>query len=136
MADSSQDLRKELKAFIHATKGLIDSKALEEDTADQALVAFAEKVHTIHHFSEEVLEDKSADEEKRYNARILKDLTESPIYNGPSKNTCSLVSAADKLRHDQEFSGLKSIISGFIKDQISAEVLIDNLSVIYKELAA
>ena len=136
MADHSQDLRKELKAFIHATKSLIDSKAIEEDSADQALSAFAEKVHTIHHFSEELLGDSSADEEKRYNARILKDLTESPIYNGSNKNSCSLVSAADELKNNQEFSGLKSILSGFIKDQIAAEVLLDNLSVIYKELAA
>ena len=134
--ENSNFLRNELKEFIHATKLLIESKASEMDHEEQALTSFAERVWNLHHFSLQLLSEQNCDEEKKYNARIIKDLTEAPLYHGSEKDTCSLVSAADSVKNKNEFTAIKTIMANFIKDQIAAEVLLDNLSVIYKELAA
>lgn len=135
--DHSKYLRNELKEFIKSTKGIMDDKDSEMDQEEKALTHFAERVWNLHHFSLELLNEKNTHEDIKYNARIIKDLTEATIYHGPtSKDSCSLVSAADSLKKNKEFTAIRNIMSNFIKDQIATEVLLDNLSVIYKELAA
>ncbi|MCH9617025.1 MAG: hypothetical protein SP4CHLAM5_06510 [Chlamydiia bacterium] len=135
--DNSNFLRDELKEFINTTKVMIDSKHSAADEEEQALTNFAERVWNLNHFSLQLLNEKNAPEDAHYNARIIKDLTEATIYHGPTaSDSCSLMTAADRLKKDKEFTAIKNIMSNFIKDQIAAEVLLDNLSVIYKELAA
>jgi hypothetical protein len=135
--DNSNFLRNELKEFINTTKVMIDAKDSGVEHKEQALTDFAERVWNLNHFSLQLLNEKNAHEDNHYNARIIKDLTEAIIYHGPtSKDSCSLMSAASSLKNDKEFSAIKNIMANFIKDQIAAEVLLDDLSVIYKELAA
>ena len=136
--EKTTNLRREIKDFINTTHFLIhkiqsdNSEVLEKD-----LTCFAEKIWQLNHFSIELLNSKNLDESLLYNARILKDLTESPIYHTPeSKQGCSLVNAADYLIKEKEFSKIKTIMGNLISNESASEVLFDDLMVIYKELAA
>lgn len=131
-------LQREIKEFINSTHTLINKAHAGEGFVNNAeLSRFAEKIWDLHHFSQELLQNENLDESVMYNARIVQDLTETPIYASSSdKESCSLVSAADQVKHDGEFTPIKSIMNNLIKDDISSEVLFDDLMVIYKELAA
>ena len=133
--ENSKYLKREIKNFINAAQGIMSKT--DGNIENDDLSSFAEKIWSLHHFSIQLLEEKNLDESLTYNARIIKDLTESQICTDDSKsNTCSLISAADNLKNQNEFSSIKSIMSNLISDQMASEVLLDDLMVIYKELAA
>ncbi|MCH9621295.1 MAG: hypothetical protein S4CHLAM20_07140 [Chlamydiia bacterium] len=133
--EQSGYLCRELKNFINETQNIIGKS--KETLEDKDLASFAEKVWSLNHFSNQLLSDKSLDESISYNARIIKDMTETPLYPDDSNNeSCSLVGAADYFKKKHEFSKIKSIMSNLINDQLATEVLLDDLMVIYKELAA
>ena len=136
--ENSNYLCREIKEFIDAMHGMMEKAKGDESQVDEdSLQSFADKIWNLNHFSTQLLNSSDVDESITYNARIIKDLTESPIYiNAQSNETCSLVHAADHLKREQEFSKIKTIISNLIKDQIASEVLVDDLMLIYKELAA
>jgi hypothetical protein len=72
-----------------------------------------------------------------YNARIIKDLTEAPIYDSRrGAISCSMLAAADQLIKENEYAKMKSIMGNLISNETASEVLFDDLMVIYKELAA
>jgi len=133
--EKSNNLSREVKNFIDETQNLMTKNhdAIEEND----LNSFAEKIWSLNHFSNELLSESNLDESVSYNARIIKDLTESPIYpDEDQKEACSLLSAADHLKKEKQFKKLKSIMCNLISDQMASEVLLDDLMVIYKELCA
>ena len=131
-------LQREVKDFINLTHSLIDKAEIGEEFVNNAeFVKFAEKIWSLHHFSKELLLKSNFDESTMYNARIIQDLTETPIYSsGIEKNSCSLIRAADRLKLEGDATPIKSIMHNLIEDSLSSEVLFDDLMVIYKDLAA
>ena len=139
MSDKNSNyLCKEIIEFINAMHSVVEiSKVDSNDLDEESLHSFADKIWKLNHFSTQLLKSSDIDDAITYNARIIKDLTESPIYlKEGSKETCSLVDAADRLKRDREFSKVQMIISNLAKDDIASEVLVDNLMLIYRELAA
>ena len=136
--ERANNLRREIKDFINTTHSLIDKVQIHNnEVQEKELTSFAEKIWQLNYFSIELLHSQDLDESVVYNARIIKDLTESPIYHTPeSKEGCSLVSAADYLIKEKEYSKIKAIMGNLISNESASEVLFDNLMVIYKELAA
>jgi hypothetical protein len=133
--ENSKYLKREIKDFINAAQGIMSKTDGNFENDD--LSSFAEKIWSLNHFSNQLLKEKDLDESLTYNAHLIKNLTESPIRADDSKSeTCSLITAADQLKKHNEFSKIKSIMSNLISDQMASEVLLDDLMVIYKELAA
>ncbi len=135
---NSNHLCKEIIEFINAMHGVMEiSKVDRNDLDEESLHLFADRIWKLNHFSTQLLKTSDIEDAVMYNARIIKDLTESPIYlNEGSKETCSLVHAADRLKRDREFSKIEMIIANLAKDELASEVLVDNLMLIYRELAA
>jgi len=142
MSDISEEnadyLRREIKEFINVTHYLIDKvQRHNNEVQEKELNSFAEKIYQLNHFSTLLLQAPGVDESVLYNARIIKDLTETPLYdNTGSKDGCSLLKAADHLIKENECSKIKSIMGNLISNETASEVLFDDLMVIYKELAA
>lgn len=136
--EKAANLRREIKEFINATHFLIDKVQIHNnEVQEKELTTFAEKIWHLNHFSIELLNSQDLDESVLYNARIVKDLTETPIYaSAEAKDGCSLVSAADYLIKEKQSSKIKTIMGNLISNDSASEVLFDNLMVIYKELAA
>ncbi len=131
-------LQREIKSFINLTNSLIDKAQIGEEFVNNTeFLKFAEKIWDLHHFSKELLQKEHLDESVLYNARIIKNLIETPLYaSSTNKESCSLIIAADRLKYDGSITSIKSIMHNLIKDSISSEVLLDDLMVIYKDLAA
>lgn len=133
--EKSHNLRREVKNFIDETHSLMSKS--DSDLSEEEFHNFADKIWSLNHYSNELLKEQDNDESIMYNARIIKDLTESPVYKSHTMNeTCSLVSAADRLKKEKHLDSIRTIMMNLIRDQMASEVLLDDLMVIYKELAA
>jgi len=139
MSDKNSNyLCREIIEFINAMHSVMETSKVDRNDLDEdSLHSFADTIWKLNHFSTQLLQSSDISDAVSYNARIIKDLTESPIYLKPgSKETCSLVHAADRLKRDREFSRIQLIIENLANDDLASEVLVDNLMLIYRELAA
>ena len=131
-------LQREIKSFINLTNSLMNKADIGEEFVNHTeFLKLAQKIWDLHHFSKELVQKKNIEESVLYNARIIQDLVETPIYSANrDKNSCSLIRAADQLKNEGQVTPLKSIMHNLIQDSIASEVLFDDLMAIYKDLAA
>ena len=131
-------LQREIKSFINYLQSLIDKAQIgEEFINNKEYSQFAERIWNVHYFSKELLGKKNLEETAYYNATIVKDLLEIPLHvNKKNRDFCSLIGAADRLKYDDNLETMKTMLHNFLKDKPSLEGLFDDLTVIYKDLAA
>lgn len=137
-SEDTKHLSLELKEFINLTHSLIlNEKADNQPYENQHLNSYAEKIWNIHHFTSEILKNQKESESTNYNLTILKNITETQIYsNTNSKESTTLISAADDFKYQHNDHKMELIFNNFVKDPKASEVFLENLMVIYKELAA
>ena len=138
LEENTQFLCREIKEFIHIANHLIDKVQRHNDEVQiKELSSFAKKIQQLNHFATELLKTPNTDESVIYNARMIKDITESPLYDArKGKIGFSMLAAADQLLKENESSTIKYIMGNLISNEMASEVLFDDLMVIYKELAA
>jgi hypothetical protein len=139
MSKHKKNLKIVIDNFIQeSSETLTTAKINKKGLSHQVLESLAQKIWDLHHFAIELLEnEKHLDESTRYNAIIIKDLTEAEIaLNGDQENSISLLNAADETRKTHKDKMLRTLIESWAIEENLKEVLFDDLIQISKELAA
>lgn len=136
---NTNNLKNELKEFIKTTQTVMEkAESSKGEFEDNDVSSFADRILNLHRFSSEILSNtEDTNENTIYNARIINDLTNLPIYESDnSKENCSLMNAAAEVKKNNELNKIKMVMKNIMTDPVASEVLLDDLMVIYKELAA
>jgi len=134
-----KNLKEVIDRFIQeGSETLKTVKKNKDGLTHQVLESLAQRIWDLHHFAVELLEkEKQMDESTRYNAIIIKDLTESEIaLNGDQENSISLLNAAGETKKAHKDKMLRTLIESWAVEENLKEVLFDDLIQISKELAA
>jgi hypothetical protein len=134
-----QNLKSVIDSFIQEGSATLKTAKLNKKAlTHQVLDSLAQRIWDLHHFAVELLEkEKHMDESTRYNAIIIKDLTESEIaFDGDQENSISLLNAAGETMQSKKDTMLRALIESWAVEENLKEVLFDDLIQISKELAA
>ena len=134
---AKKNLKKVIDSFLHESTRIVKTVENEPERLQaRDIEVLAEKIWDLRHFAQELI-GQFPDESTWYNASIIKDLIDEPIYINPEgKSRISLIRAADLTKKSHNDKALRNLLRSWTVEKAARDVLFTNLVEISKELSA
>lgn len=136
MVNTKTKLRQVILKFLSQSEKTLEVAENKPDMLQiQDLDLLADKIQAMRQYAMELL-NENLDESTWYNASIIKELLDEPLYIEGKKEQISLFEAANLVKSEKNDTILRLLLQALTVESDLKEVLFENLEQISSELSA